>query len=134
MRAAGDDLGQAGRRAHNGGDEPEKRGIGLEEGEKLDAGGQAGEEFVETHQRVVGAPRLAEGFQKGRRQLGQALARFARTGGAIAAEMPGPDDAADVARPLEAETMQGLERVRIVDVAGKDEIADTGGQFRRGLE
>ena len=106
----------------------------MQQREQLDAGRQAGEEGVEADQRLVGAAGLAEGLQQRRRQLGQPLARLGRLRRAVAAEMPAANDPADVARPLEAEARQRLQRVGIVDVAGEDEVADAGRKLRRRLE
>ena len=48
VRAAGDRGRQPRRRAHDVGDQPQELGIGLEQGEKLDAGRQALQELVEN--------------------------------------------------------------------------------------
>ena len=89
---------------------------------------------VEADQRLVGALRLAEGLQQRRRQLGQPFARLGRKRRPVAAEMPAADDPADIARPLEAQLSQRVQRVGIVDVAGEDQVADAGGELRRRLE
>ena len=73
-------------------------GIGLQQREELDAGRQAGQEGVEAHERVVGALGAAERRQQRRRQFGQPLARLGRLRRLVAPEMPGADDAGDVAR------------------------------------
>ncbi len=106
----------------------------MQQREELDAGGQAFQELVEADDRLVGAKRAAERLEKRRGQFRQPFARFGRARGAIAAEMPGPDDPGDVARALEAEVGQRLERVGIVHVAREDEIADAGRKLRRRLE
>ena len=134
MRAAGDDAGKARRRPHDRGEQPQQGGVGLEQREELDAGRQPGEELVEADQRLVGAARLPEGLEQRRRKLCQPFARLGRACRPVAAEMPGADDAADVAGAFEAHGVQRLQRIWIVDVAGEDEIADAGGQFRRGFE
>src|SRR5690606_24637265 len=107
---------------------------GLQQREQLDARRQAFQELVEAQDRLVGAARLAEGLEQRRGELGQPLARLRRLRRAVAAEVPGADDATDVARPLEAEVGQRLQRVGIVDVAGEDEVADAGRKLGRRLE
>jgi hypothetical protein len=131
VRPARDDGGQPGGRAHDRRKQLQQSRIGLEQREQLDAGGQTGEELVEAYQRLVRPARLAEGLQQCRRQFGQPLARLCRLGDAITAEMPAADDAADVARSLETEALQGLQRVGIINIAGKDQIADASRKLGR---
>ena len=70
--------------------------------------------------------------EQGRRQFGQALA-LRRLRRAIAAEMPGADDAADVARPPKPR-LCSVSSASTVDVAGEDQIADPDDSSGRGLE
>ena len=123
MRPPGDQIGELRCRRHHGDQEGQEPRIVADQREELDAGREPLEEFVEAHDRLVGAPGGAEHLEKARGQFGQLLAGLGRTGGAVAAIVPGADDAGDVRRSLEAETGERFERARIVVLAGKDEIA-----------
>src|SRR5690606_8776653 len=134
MRPAGDDVSQPRRCSHDRGKKPKQSRVGLEQRKKLHASRQPCEERIEAYQRVVCTTRLAECLEQGRRQVRQAFSCLLGSRRAVAAEMPSPDNAADIAWPLETEALQRLQCIGIVDIACKDEIANAGRQFRRGLE
>ncbi len=84
---------------HDVDDQRQQRRIGLPSSEKSwMPAGRPDMKLVEAQQRLVGARALAEDAQQRRRQLRQPLARLDRVGGAVAAVMPGADDAGNVAR------------------------------------
>src|SRR5690606_39177184 len=91
-------------------------------------------ELVKPHERLVGALGLTEGLKQRWRQFSQALARFGRLGGLVAAEMPAADDPANIAHTLEAKAVQRFERVRIVHVTREDEISEVTRQLRCGFK
>ena len=66
---------------------------------------------------------FTEGAQQHRHKLGQPLARLDGLGGPVTAVMPGPYGAGDHFRAIEAELLQRIERVGIIALAGKDQIA-----------
>src|SRR5690606_1595777 len=93
-----------------------------------------GNEIVEAQQRLIRPLALAEDAQQLRRQLRQTLTRLDGLRGAVAAIVPGTDGAGNIGGTLEAETLQRLERIRIVLLPREDEIACLGGKLRLLLE
>ena len=109
-------------------------GVGAQDRQQLDAGRHPRQRFVEGGERGVRVARAGEGFEQRRRQLGHDLPRPRAADRRAAAEMPAANGFRRGLRALEPERAQGRKRLRIVDDAGEDEIADRGAERRRVLE
>ncbi len=127
-------LGETRRGGEDRRQKVEEIGIGLKQGEELDAGRHAGEEAVEGDKRRVGVVGRRQRLDQHRHELGQPLARARRAGCRVAAVVPVADRAGDLGRMAVAELREGGEGVGVVGVAGEDETAGGGGQRRRLLE
>lgn len=134
MRVACYDIRQPRGSAHDHHEEVQKPGIGLQQAEKLNTGGQALQKPVEAQKRFIRPPGFCKGFEKCGRQFSEALPCFRRLRGAITPEMPGADHAADIAWALVAHGRKRFQRARIIHIAGKNKVAARRAQFRRLLE
>ena len=111
------------RAAHDGGQQFEQGGIGLEQREELNAGRQVAEEEIEVQQRLVGGGRAAQFLEQPRHQFGEQLSGASGRGRAKAAVVPASHDAGRGGRIAEAQRLEGLQRARIVVGAGEDQVA-----------
>src|SRR5690349_12641117 len=123
-------LGQSGRARHHLGDERQKAGIGIEQGEKLDAGGKARQKLVKPPERRIGVRRGAEDPQQLRDELGEDLARSLTASGSHSAVVPAADKRGYRSRLAKTEPRKCVERLRVVVGAGENEIPGAGERGR----
>ena len=134
MRRLRHRVGEARRGAEKIGEEKPQAIVRLQDGEEFDGGRHAAESAVEGSERAIGIGGAAERREQRRRELGQHLARARALDRGTAAEMPAAHGLRHALGLVEAEALQGRERIGIVVRAGEDEAAHIGGKLRPLLE